>query len=355
MGMDISSLAENNTALQMDYMQDVYQRYYREPIFRFVKERLREIPKYKVLKLSLVLILSVQYFSTREEGGDTYGANSGYRAEVIRLRNTDADIYQKIDELWERLRSNLEHQLNEFIPGVHNSGWIIKSHRYIEIDMDFVTDSFTRSYIKEDKWVRQNVINVKNEDDDYCLLYCYLKHKERLENPQKRIYGDTLNKKKCEKLLEENPELKELVTSLPAHDKQEFAIKMRQIEAILKQNINVLYYQVCTDEAFLNSKDGKHDWFIGEGMFDGGYYTSFFDNRDNIYQENKKEILNLLLKVNEQGHSHFAYIKNLNVFFVMHLLTIILVSKCVTEPYIMTRQERIRRNGMTIMTVTKMD
>ena len=314
--MDFTTLDQNSVALQMDYMQDVYQRYYREDIFRLIKERLSEIPRGKVLKLSLFLVLTMEYFSTRSfNGNPNYEANSGKRAQIIRLRNTDADIYQRIDELWDILRDRLEQQLNEYVPGLTGSGWIIKSHRFMDINMDFVSDSFIRSYIPSDDFVKKSLINVQNEDDDYCLLYCYLKHKEHLENPIKRLDYRRLNVRKKDELLEAHPELEELTTTLPHNDKQEFKIKMKQIEAILEQNINVIRYKVCVDESYLSSETGKHDWFIGEGNIDGGYYTSFFDNKNNIYQENRQEVLNLLMMVNEEGYAHFAYIKNLDALF----------------------------------------
>ena len=40
----------------------------------------------------------------------------------MRLQNNDADIYQKIDELWALLRDRLEQQLNEYVPGFTGSG-----------------------------------------------------------------------------------------------------------------------------------------------------------------------------------------------------------------------------------------
>ena len=57
--MDFNTLEQNSIALQMDYVQDVYQIYYREDILRFIKERLEEIHRGKVLKLSLFLVLTV--------------------------------------------------------------------------------------------------------------------------------------------------------------------------------------------------------------------------------------------------------------------------------------------------------
>ena len=57
--MDFNTLEQNSIALQMDYVQDVYQIYYPENIFRFIKERLTEIHRGKVLKLSLFLVLTI--------------------------------------------------------------------------------------------------------------------------------------------------------------------------------------------------------------------------------------------------------------------------------------------------------
>lgn len=56
--MDFTTLDQNSVALQMDYMQDVYQRYYREDIFRLIKEGLSEIPRGKgYLQVTLISVL----------------------------------------------------------------------------------------------------------------------------------------------------------------------------------------------------------------------------------------------------------------------------------------------------------
>merc|ERR1712146_842870 len=96
------------------------------------------------------------------------------------------------------------------------------------------------------------------------------------------------------------------------------------------QNINVLYYKVCEKGGNIEEKsesyndhvlsmkplsEGKHLWMTNEENFDPSFYTSFYENKKKIYQENRKEIMNVLLMENSQGQEHFALISNLDGLF----------------------------------------
>ena len=64
---------------------------------------------------------------------------------------------------------------------VSGSGWIIKSHEFMDVNMDYVSNSFVRSYFEGDKYINGSLCNVKNEEDDYCLLHCYYKWRDHIE------------------------------------------------------------------------------------------------------------------------------------------------------------------------------
>ena len=177
---DTSSIDRNaHVQNQMDYIQDVWIRYYREDLFKIVKERMKEVPQGRIVRLYLFLAIDMLYLSIHSNPGFfLYESNSG-RNTIIKRRFTDEVIYDSIDCLWNDLRRRLESELSEFIPGTSGSAWTIHSHKFMDADMDIVADSRVRSYFKADKYVKDDICNVQN-NDDYCLLYCYLKHLQKV-------------------------------------------------------------------------------------------------------------------------------------------------------------------------------
>lgn len=269
-----------------------------------------EVPQGKVLKLSLFLVLTTTYWKDNGEGDGQFEVNSGKRAEVIRGSTSDDGINDKLDILWNILQADINKKLDDYAPGVHGSGWVIKGHKFMDLNMDVVTNTFVRSYFKADKHTGSHICNVQNKNDEYCLLYCYIKHRQHMRRQE--IKADRLNIRERDELLDSYPDLEELVTTLSydEENKREFKEKMREIEAILQQNINVIKYKKCEDEDDLEYP--KKEWFIDEVNFDAGYYVSYFDNKDNIYEEDRNEVMTLLLMINGEGESHFAYVKSIS-------------------------------------------
>ena len=74
----------------------MYIRFYRDDLFKTVKERIKEVPQGKALRLYLFLVLEVGYFSfDSNDGIFIYESNSGRNA-IVRKRYTNNEIQREI-------------------------------------------------------------------------------------------------------------------------------------------------------------------------------------------------------------------------------------------------------------------
>ena len=109
---------------QRDYIDTVYYDHYREGIFKHIKDRMKELPNGKVIKVSLFINFSILYLKGNTVKGDFYRRNSKEAIEIVKRRFNDRDIYNVIDSLWEGLRDELFQKLDDHVPLVAGSGWI---------------------------------------------------------------------------------------------------------------------------------------------------------------------------------------------------------------------------------------
>ena len=64
-----------------------------------------------------------------------------------------------------------------------------------------------RSWIESDKFVKPSICNVKNMNDDYCLLYCYFKHKQKLNNGRRKIDARPDHVRELDELFQTYPDI----------------------------------------------------------------------------------------------------------------------------------------------------
>jgi DNA-directed RNA polymerase subunit RPC12/RpoP len=316
---DDQNMAEQIVGKQIDYLDNIFHTMYRDEIFETIKSRMEELPPNKVIKIQLGMILDYSYFGNHNDRdqNERFIPKTSSRTDIVKRNFSDQEIEEVIDELWDSLRSQYSKTLDNHVPIVSGSGWIVSGHRSMSVDMDFMSNQFGQSHILADKFVKNNIINVQNKNDNLCLLYCYFKHLEVLDgkkqlNPREKA----LNKAKVKALLQNHPELHKLI-DISMDNKDEMKKKVQKIEEILQQDINILYYRVCEDEDILNIKptnEGKFRWMTNTDNFDEHFYSSMKHNKKNQYTYNRNHVMNLLMLHSSDG-VHFTLIKNLDGIF----------------------------------------
>merc|ERR1712146_339846 len=71
--------------------------------------------------------------------------------------NTNQKIENGINEAFEYLRNEVDYQLGEHLPNVPGSGWILRGHNYLLLDMDVTSRSYAQGFIESDDIVNQSI------------------------------------------------------------------------------------------------------------------------------------------------------------------------------------------------------